>query len=194
MKLSTKSKFRNLRLTMHLAGIALLAGIVGGYYSMIFQQIQAQAEEDILRIETLEELVSKSGAVQIKHTELEEEMAELETLATKVRNRLVEPLDKHQLSTAIRDAARRHGVAISQLNVEKTTGYRDHQRTDVRLQCDGSFDSICAFVDQINRLQWIADVTKLRVEASTTSSKRRLNAQLTLFSNHLDNESDNTSS
>ena len=183
-----------LGLTLHAAGACVIAAVVVAYYSLIYAQIEAQAVVDGRRIETLEGLLRESGVVQSEHNQLQVEVAELEKIVETYRSRLTPPLVSTQLSTTIRQAAKTHGVEISQLKVGHTTTHEKHRRTDLELHCDGSFASICAFVDQLGRLRWVADFTQLRLETSADGFQRKLVAKLTVFSDHLDTESELTSS
>lgn len=191
-KRNPKDHARTLGLALHAAGVALLALVVCGYFLLFRSRLEDQAKLDAQRIDQLEAFLKDSGEVRTQHDLLQEKAAALQTVGDKFRDRLTQPLDRDFLSQHVRSLARQRGLSVSQLSLGKAHMANNYQRTELRVQCDGSYASICAFLAGVSELEWVVDVAQLRIDAGNNGHQHRMLARLTVYHDQKVHESDKT--
>lgn len=181
MKHSLNKRPSSLGLILHSIGLAVVVVVVGVYYCLVYGQIQDQAGADVQRIEQLARYLQTSGPVNKLHRELQVKAETLGSTAQEIRARLAQPLNGEELSKALHSIATESGLELSQLTMDNATSKADHRQSEVRLQCTGSYASMCLFLEGVSKSQWIADVTQLTVTADDEDQDHKMLATLTIY-------------
>lgn len=166
---------------LHAAGVATLALVVGAYYFFVYQHLEIRRQSDLQRIDLLTTLLSESTAVQSQNRDLQQELAALEASISAIRERLPHELRQTEFSDELNRVAQEVGLRVVELRWGKTDVTPSHTQAEVRLECDGSYASICRFLDEVSQLTRITDISQLQLETDPESKYRPFQVTFVLY-------------
>lgn len=166
---------------LHAAGVATVALVIGVYSFFVYDRLMIRAESDSQRIEQLTSLMSESAEVQRKNRDLQQELRELESTVAAIRERL--PHDMHQevFAKELNRLAHEAGLQKLEFHWGATEVTPNSTQAQLRLECDGSYASICNFLDKVNQLNQITDIAHLQLEADPGSRNRPFQVTFVLY-------------
>jgi Tfp pilus assembly protein PilO len=166
---------------LHAAGVATVAVVITAYYFFVYQQLETRKQSDLLRIDQLRTLLSQSAIVQMQNFDQQQKLQSLENSISAIRERLPHELRQTQFSDELNRVAKEAGVQVYQLNWGDPEVTPSYTQALVQLECNGSYDSICRFLDQVSQLSRITDISQLQLDSDPVSRNRPLQVTFVLY-------------
>jgi Tfp pilus assembly protein PilO len=181
MKYIEKDSEQPVGWALHAAGVATVVVVITAYYFFVYQQLETRKQSDLLRIEQLRTLLSHSATVQRQNLDQQQKLQSLEDSISAIRERLPHELRQTQFSDELNRVAEEAGVEVLQLNWGAPEVTPSYTQAVVQLECDGSYDSICRFLDKVSQLTRITDISQLQLESDPESQNRPLQVTFVLY-------------
>jgi len=156
---------------LHAAGFVVVALVVGGYCLLIHNRLVDQKEDDSGRIDHLQTLLEESSQVQHENFALRKEFESLQNSINSIRQRLLRDLKKDELAGELLGVARQVSLQVDNHRWSAPVLEQGHSHAEISLNCNGSYASICRFLDEVNHLALITDVSKLQLGASNKTNR-----------------------
>jgi Tfp pilus assembly protein PilO len=166
---------------LHAAGVAIVALVIGAYYLFVYQQLETRKQSDSMRIDQLRTLLSKSATVQRQNLEQQQELKSLEASISAIRERLPHELRQSQYADELKRIAGNVGLRVHQLHWGTPEVSPSHTQAEVQLECDGSYDSICRFLDEVSQLTRITEISQLQLNSDPGSRNRPFQVTFVLY-------------
>jgi Tfp pilus assembly protein PilO len=181
MKYIDKDCEQSIGWALHVAGIATVALVVGAYYLFVYQQLETRKQSDLIRIDQLRTLLSKSATVQQENLGLQQELTSLQASISAIRQRLPHELQQSQFANELNRVAGEVGLQVLDLNWGVPEVTPSYTQAEVQIECDGSYDSICRFLNEVGQLTRITDITQLQLESVPESRNRPFGITFVLY-------------
>ncbi len=152
---------------LHATGFLAVALILATFYQLGYAQLADQSEVHASRAEQLNKLLATEDAVRQKHQSLRQELDNLEQEAATMRHRLPHGIEKDQFESSIRKAAAKVGFRLEIATWNTPIPTPSHSLAEVTVHGDGSFASICRFLNEINQLARITKISRLQLESDS---------------------------
>ncbi len=180
MKYLDKDGEQPLGWALHAAGVATLALVVCAYYFFVYQRLEIRRQSDSQRIDQLTTLLGESALVQRENRDLQQELNSLEASIAAIRERLPHKLRREEFTGDLYRIAQEVGLHVLEFRWGATEVTPSYTQAKVQLECDGSFASICRFLDELSQLTRITDIAQLQLKTDTESPNRPFQVTLVL--------------
>lgn len=181
MKVIDQESGQSVGWALHAAGVAALGLLIGTYYGFVYQGLALSQQRDIKRIDQLNLLLSQSAVVQREHHRLLQELDALEVSVADVRRRLPHELRQEEFASDLSRVAESVGLYLEQLHWGKPQVTPTYAHAEIQVDCNGSFDSICRFLDEVSQLARITDVSHLQMAADPESANHSFQVSFVLY-------------
>lgn len=125
--------------------------------------------------------LAKADDVAAQHEELVEQKKAIEQRAADITGRIPAHPNEGEFLKQITSAAKECGITIKNYLRRGIDAHEDHSRLVVNLSLQGSFESICKFVDQLEQLPRISKVSNLKLTNRTKDGLYPMDLTLILF-------------
>ena len=143
---------RLLRISVAVAGGALWGMILLGYYSLVHCPIELRGEAQRDRINKLQVELNDNSNVYATNRKLKSTLGDLQEQIDTIRRRVPnEPLEAQFLSDAT-TIAEEERLDIIDFHRQAIDNFADYSEVEVVIRGQGSYDSICRFLDRVNKL------------------------------------------
>jgi Tfp pilus assembly protein PilO len=151
---------------LHGLGLAIVLAAAGIGYGLVLRPLDARIDDlDGLSLK-LQAALEDAPTVRAKHERLRLDMAAMEAGAAGLENRVPdEPLEAEFLSQAAQ-AASQSGLQIGDYRPGVVRTSRQCSQMEIQLACQGSYRSICDFLDRLAALPRLSQVEKLEIGAA----------------------------
>jgi len=156
---------------LHAAGGAVLLVVVGVSYGFGFSRFADQHEEHSDRTKQLSALLRTAPEVHIQHQRQQEEFEQLKQQTTAMRGRLPSLLGKEEFESSTKKIASTVGLFIKNTNWSDSIQGSSHSSAEFKISGNGSYASICKFLNEINQLARITKVSSLRLGSGQDSAQ-----------------------
>ena len=120
------------------------------------------------------------------------ELEKLEIETASMRSRLPQDLQKSQFESSLRNAAATTAFKFGAAQWKPSATTSTHSRAEVTVTGNGSFASICKFLNEINQLARITKISSLALETSNESASYPLEVTFVLVYGIESNDTDRT--
>jgi Tfp pilus assembly protein PilO len=151
---------------LHGAGLLCLTVIVGAYGWLVLKPLVAHEQLCQQRIGQLETLLVSTPKVRQENRAFHAELASLKHTVEQTQRRLPRELREHEFIEQVRLVAGKSGIEVSDYQIGLTTELESYSQTELTFQCKGSYASICQFLDEINHLARITEISNLQIESA----------------------------
>ncbi len=166
---------------LHAAGVATLVLMVAAYNFFVYQRLETHRQSDSQRIEQLTTLLSNSALVQRENRDLQQELNALEASIAAICERLPHELRREEFTGELNRVAQEVGLHVLELHWGVTEVTPSYTQAEVQLECDGSYASVCQFLDEVSQLTRITDIDQLQLEAVTESRNHPFQVTFVLY-------------
>ncbi len=166
---------------LHAVGVTTLVLMVAAYHFLVYQRLEIRRQSDSQRIEQLTTLLSDSTAVQRENRDLQQELNALEASIATIRERLPHELRREEFTGELNRVAQEVGLHVLELRWGVTEVTPSYTQAEVQLECDGSYASVCRFLDEVSQLTRITDIAQLQLEADTESRNHPFQVTFVLY-------------
>jgi Tfp pilus assembly protein PilO len=181
MNFSNEDGNQSVGWALHFAGAAFVALVITGYYYFVYQGLALRQENDASRIDQLSLLLSESAAVQHENHKLQLELNALAAVVAEIRNRLPYDLRQEEFTADLSRVAEATGLRLEELHWTNPAVTPNYAQAQIDVDCSGSFDSICRFLDDVSQLARITDVAQLKMESNEDSPIHSLKVSFVLY-------------
>ena len=147
---------------LHGVGFAVFASCAGLAYKVSLSPMEA-TQESSERIESLRQLLREAERVQKEHADLTQTLRATERRALEIRQRIPDHPSEADFLKKITEAAEAKGLVIREYRRGVLRTEETHSQLDVEVVGEGSYRSICEFVDQVAALSRISKVKTLHI-------------------------------
>ena len=165
----------------HVVVTIAMGGVLLIYYALFFRPLALARETDTLRAAHLERLIRSANSTSRKHRELSNSLIDLQRSARDVHNRIPdEPLEAAFLRD-ITEIAQEVALNIVDYRRGKTSESPTHSKVEIGLKCQGSYKSICEFLDRVAGLSRLSRVQQMTVYTQDGAELYLFDITLLLF-------------
>ena len=175
---------------LHAAGLVVILIAAGLFYSLVYCELKEQKRVDAARSEQLQKLLESSGEVHRQNRMLQNELNKLQETIAKTRGRLPEHVQESSFVTQVRDAAKGVGLEVIDHQIHEDMANEKLSSTEISFHCNGSYDSICKFLDKTSQFARITEISKFKLESKTNSDSYPFHVTFVLYYGALSNDTD----
>jgi len=168
--------------SLHLAGAAVVALTVGGFYSLVYQPLERQQSEAVDRTAQFDLLLVQTGTEGREYRRLRDQAVAIKASVAELRGLLVAPQEEAAYVANLRRIADEVDLEILDTQIGLTKTMATHSQTEVALRCHGSYASICQFLLQAEQFTKIAKLSRLELEAIKNSRGYPIQLTFVLYS------------
>ena len=166
---------------LHGVGVLTAALGVGVFVQFGFVPLADDQQLCDQRILQLELMLAKAAKVQAEHQNRQVELASLKESVVETQRRLPGELREHEFLDQVRAVASTTGVELGEYQLGAIVELASYSKADLTFQCHGSFASFCRFLNEINHLARITEISNLQIETTDNSSRYPLQVTFVLY-------------
>jgi Tfp pilus assembly protein PilO len=169
MKNSSEKSLISFDRIIHAVGLAALLATAGVAWVLVLQPIEQRRMDCDKRIGELEPLLVSSSDVEQHHRELTEQRDEIEQRAAAFRERIPDQPHEAEFLGQIAQLADRVGLLIRDYRPGTSSTCDSYSQLEVLLAGEGTYASICGFLDELGKLSRLTSVARLEITTQHTS-------------------------
>lgn len=155
---------------LHTAGLAVVLVTLVVFYSLVYCQLHDQKRLDTERSEQLSLLLASSAEVQREQVPLRQELKKLQESIASTRSRLPNELQEKEFIGQLNKTAQQTGLEIMNHRITAVRPGSSISSAEIRFHCNGSYASICKFLNEVHQIARVTEISKLDLESEINSS------------------------
>jgi Tfp pilus assembly protein PilO len=178
---SRQAQLRLFGWLLHGAGLMSVALTALTFYLIVVRwcvEPRADNEQEAARLAKVFETASE---VFRQHRERSEELAQLERNAQTIRERIPDQAREAEFLSQVTRAAEDVKLRVLKYQCQGVQATETHFQFDIRLDCHGSYASICGFLDRLSRLPRLSVVKQLSIVSRGNQASYPVDLTLTLY-------------
>jgi Tfp pilus assembly protein PilO len=166
---------------LHYAGVlaTVVCATVG--YSFLHAPAVRGISETTSRIDELLQSVRNGPVMREQHRAVSEKLREVTTRIANVRRRVPRDAEAGSFLKEVTQLASAGQLAIKDVHNEKPETKAGYAEMQVTLKGQGSFGSICNFVDQLTKLTRLSKIKDLTVSVGDNATEYPMTATLVIY-------------
>jgi hypothetical protein len=166
---------------LHYSGV--LAGVVCATvaYSLVHAPTAKIIANTGLRIDELALSVENAPLIREQHRKVSQSLHEVEARIAAVRRRVPRHADGGAFLREVAQIADTEKLAIKDFQPATPTAKAGYAEMQVTLKGQGSYASICAFIDKLNKLTRLSKVRDLKLSAADGAAEYPMTATLIIY-------------
>ena len=174
--------------SLHLAGMAVVAAVIGLFYVLVHQPLQRRQAVYETRTAQLAQLQKASLPEVQAYRELRAKLTSMKASIFEVREKLASEAELETLVDEVTNLALEVDVQLISSEIGSTKQLATHSQTEVEFQCRGSYDSICQFLHRAEKLTKIAKISGFELQSSINPGGYPLQLTFVLYSGGVSND------
>jgi Tfp pilus assembly protein PilO len=166
---------------LHYAGVLACVVSATVAYSLVHAPVAKAIASTSLRINELALSVENSLLIREQHRKVSESLREVETRIAAVQRRVPRHADGGAFLRQVTNIADAEKLAIKDFHPETPAAKAGYAEMQVTLKGRGSYASICAFIDKLNKLNRLSKVKDLTLSASDDAADYPMTATLIIY-------------
>ncbi|MFV2066246.1 MAG: type 4a pilus biogenesis protein PilO [Pirellulales bacterium] len=166
---------------LHIAGVVSLAACGFGFHFSVSKLIAQQGRKNLVETVRLERVLKTADDTRNKHEQLTEDLAALERDAEKMRQRIPDQPQETEFLRQVAQAALGEELKILNWECGERREKETHTEFEIRLVCEGEYESICGFLDRLGHLSRVTTVQRMNVTARDGQRSYPLDMTLMLY-------------
>ncbi len=168
----------------HLVGATLFALVLGGAGYFVAMPLRSSRLAANAQADQIEALVQKNRQMFGQLDQLRQEFNKTEERAEAIRRRIPSNGEEAELLGQLSKLAESHRLAIVDYRRGSVTRGEQFSRLEVELQCEGSFRSICHFVNAVSSLERLTTVDQLDISTVEDVQRYPADMKIALYYRH----------
>lgn len=166
---------------LHYAGVltTVVCATVG--YSFVHAPAVDAIADTAARIDEVVQSVQNAPVIRDQHRIVSAKLHEVTTRIANVQGRVPQGADDGEFLKQVTQLAQKEKLAINDFHHEKAEVRNGYAEMQVSVHGVGSFNSICAFIDGLNKLARLSKVKDLTLSAEDTSTEYPMTATLVIY-------------
>ena len=155
------------------AFLLLAGGAVFGFWNFYVSEINADIELRQSRLASMQQDIAKGVATAKQLPRFQEQVTELENRLENLRQVLPEEKDVADILRRIQGLATRSNLAIQRFQPGKVVQQKMYAEIPYRLEAEGTYHNLGAFLDQISKFPRIITVSDIKIRAKNPPEQNR---------------------
>lgn len=174
-------------LLIHLLGAGVFVCLFAPVGYFLILPLRESHAVSAQKAEQLASIVKKNRRTLGELDQLRLEFAKTEERAEAIRQRIPASRQEAELLEKLSQLAQRTNLEIVDYRRGAVSDGEQFSRVQIELQCEGTFASICKFLDAVNKLERLTTVDRLQIEASSESQRYPTDMSIALYYRHHEN-------
>lgn len=166
---------------LHYAGVLVTVVCTTVGYSYLHAPAVREIAETSAKIDELLQSVRNGPVMRQQHRIESEKLRDVTERIDKVQHRVPRESDAGQFLNELSQLATAVQLTIKDFNPEKPETKSGYSEMQVTLRGEGSFGSICTFVDQLTKLSRLSKIKELTLSASDNGTEIPMTATLVIY-------------
>ncbi len=181
MRKKNDKQIATLNWCLHGVGLVILIACVGTFVKFVVSPLAANRQVAQQRITQLEALLARAPKVQREHQALKASLAELRESVAETQQRLPSEMREHEFLDQVRSAAQSTGIQLGEYQLGTVEELASYSKAELTFACEGSFASICKFLDQIDHLARITEIRNLQIQSTDNFNRYPVQVTFVLY-------------
>ena len=166
---------------LHYAGVLIMVVCTTAGYSFLHAPAVHAITETSNRIDELMLSVQNAPVIREQHRIVSAKLLDVTTQIANVQRRVPQDADDAKFLTQVSELAAAEKLAIKDFHPENPESKNGYAELQVTLKGAGSFDSICTFMDRLNKLARLSKIKDLTLTSDTDTSEYPMTATLVIY-------------
>jgi Tfp pilus assembly protein PilO len=160
--------------------LVMVVCVTAGYSLLHAPAVDAIAETSA-QIDEVMQSVQNAPVIREQHRIVSAKLREVTTRIANVQRRVPQGADDGEFLKEVTQLAQNEKLAINDFHHEKPEAKNGYAEMQVSVQGIGSFRSICAFVDGLNKLARLSKIKELTLSAEDNVTEYPMTATLVIY-------------
>jgi Tfp pilus assembly protein PilO len=166
---------------LHYAGVLATVVCATAGYSFLHAPAVDSIAETSARIDEVVQSVQNSPVIREQHRIVSAKLREVTTRIANVQARVPQGADDGEFLKQVTQLAQNEKLAINDFHHEKAEVKNGYAEMQVSVHGVGSFNSICAFLDGLNKLARLSKIKDFTLSAEDTATEYPMSATLVIY-------------
>ena len=166
---------------LHYAGLLATVVCATAAYSLLNAPAARATSDTSMQIQSVLLSVQNAPIIRQQHRKVAETLQNVTTRIAEVQRRVPKDADAGEFLKQISKIASSERLAIKDFHPEKPSSKDGYAEMHVTLKGQGSFASICTFVDRLNKLTRLSKVKDLTLSAADGAIDYPMTATLVIY-------------
>lgn len=166
---------------LHYAGLLATVLCATASYSLLHAPTAHAIAETSARIEEIMLSVQNAPVIREQHRKVSDKLRQVTTRIADVRQRVPRDADAGEFLKEVTRIASAEQLAIKDFQPQTPASRNGYAEMQVTLKGQGSFASICTFVDRLNKLTRLSKVKDLTLSAEDDTTEYPMTATLVIY-------------
>jgi Tfp pilus assembly protein PilO len=166
---------------LHYGGVLAAVVCATAVYSLLHAPTVRDIFDTSTRIEEVMLSVENAPLIRTQHEKISKTLAEVERRIENVQARVPNEADAGEFLKQVTRIANEEQLSIRNFQPEKPADKSGYAEMEVTLKGEGTYASICRFLDRLNKLTRLSKVKALTVSANDATSKYPMTATLIIY-------------
>jgi Tfp pilus assembly protein PilO len=166
---------------LHYSGVLASVVFATVVYSLLYAPTAHRIAQKLLRINELALSVENAPLIREQHRKVSQSLREVEMRIAAVQRRVPRDADGGAFLKQVTEIADAQQLAIKDFRPERPTARAGYAEMQVTLTGRGSYASICAFIDQLNKMTRLSKVKDLALSATDDQADYPMTATLIIY-------------
>jgi Tfp pilus assembly protein PilO len=166
---------------LHYGGLLVTVVFATTAYSLLHAPTVHAITETATRIEEIKLSAQNAPIIRDHHQRVANKLAEVERRIAAVQGRVPKEHNADEFLKDVSRIAAEEQLAITDFQPQKPTSKSGYAEMEIMLKGQGSFASICRFLDQLARLSRLSKVKALTMSAADDANQYPMTATLIIY-------------
>lgn len=153
--------------SLHAVGAVIACAILVGGLVLVRRSLAAERTSIDARIAEARQILDKEDALHTEHSHLEHRLSDLERRTGELLARIPETPREAEFLAQLSGLAGESQLAIRSYRPDSPVESERYQRLDIELVAEGTFTSLCRFLEGLESLPRLSRLTHLEVESAS---------------------------
>jgi Tfp pilus assembly protein PilO len=166
---------------LHYAGVLAAVACASFGYSFLHAPAVHAISDTAARIDDVVQSVQNAPIIRQQHQIVSEKLKEVTTRIANVQRRVPQTSDEGDFLHQLTQLAGNEKLAIKEYSPGKPEAKNGYAEMHVTLTGEGSFGSICTFVERLNKLARLSKIKELKLSAEDNRAEYPMTATLVIY-------------
>ena len=166
---------------LHYAGVLLTVVCTTAGYSFLHAPKVHEITETSAKIDELLQSVQNGPVMREQHRMVSDKLRDVTTRIANLQRRVPREPDGGEFLNEVTQLASSGKLAIKDFHPEKPETKAGYAEMQVTLRGQGSFASVCSFIDQLSKLTRLSKIKDLNLSAGDDSTEYPMTATLVIY-------------
>lgn len=168
--------------SLHLLGIGALALLLGGFYALVYQPLLRSQADHASRADQIDKLLLAQSTEGAEYRRLRKKLVDMQSSIAELRGQLASEQSETELLAELSSLAQTADLKVLDFQAGTTQNFPTHSTTEVEFRCNGSYASICQFLDAAEKLTKTTKLSKIELESYTNPHSYPIQLTFVLYS------------